>query len=596
MVELSWDERRPRHGRQASPMRSALQAAGQWLRASSTVHDGGNGRATTARDAERRRELSVRLRGKRTAKLPPREGMERALIAGAGGGGQLLAAELQANPTWNLWPVAFVDDDRAKIGRRVEGLPVLGDTTAIPALVHSERIDVVIVAIPSAPSSLHGRLVEIARGTSARVLTMPPLGSILRGEAQATTLKSVRPVDVLGRPVVSPDRESCRAFLRGRTVLITGAAGSIGQELALQVSQLEPEQVVLLDTNESGLHDLALDIDRTGTWTKVRTEITSVSDAEQVDAVFRRYRPNIVLHAAAYKHVPMMEAQPAQAVITNIVGTDTVARHAAAYGADRFVLVSTDKAVRPTSVMGASKRLAELAVAAVAEETGLSVCSVRFGNVLGSRGSVIPTFERQIRAGGPVTVTDPRMKRYFMTIPEAVSLIIQAGAFGDRNATYILDMGEEVPIVELAERVIALHGLRVGKDIEIVYTGIRPGEKLYEELSLDFEAAHETAHPKIRMLHGVNAEVPLCEIPEMLAGLVRFAQHGSARQVRQRVHQLVADIDGTTVPADTTGDHLVPFAPAGKAHEVATIATLAHNGHRPAGRNGAGAYASTNGD
>ena len=459
----------------------------------------------------------------RGASLPAVSGMESVLIVGAGSGGELLARDLRDNPRWKRWPVAFVDDDRRKIGRSVAGVPVLGDTTEIPDLVQSESIDIVVIAIPSATSTDHARLIECAQTTPARVLTMPAIGSILRGDAKVTTLSSVRPVDVLGRPVVVPDRDSCLQFIQDKRVLVTGAAGSIGEELSKQIAELEPSLLVLLDTNETGLHDLSLEIARTHPLLNMDTVIASVTDAHRVDHVFRTHRPEIVLHAAAYKHVPAMEAQPDQAFETNTLGTDIVARHAATYGADRFVMVSTDKAVRPTSVMGASKRLAELVAAAVGDETDLSVCSVRFGNVLGSRGSVIPTFERQIRAGGPVTITDARMKRYFMTIPEAVSLIIQAGAFGHRNATYILDMGKEVSIVELAKRVIQLHGLRVGEDIKIKYTGARPGEKLYEELTLDFENAYETLHPKIRLIDGTASNLWLAELPERIAELTRLA-------------------------------------------------------------------------
>jgi FlaA1/EpsC-like NDP-sugar epimerase len=540
-------------------------------------------RATRLRGIVRHRDQEGR------GALPPREDMESVLIVGAGSGGQLLATELQQNPRWKLWPVAFVDDDRRKIGRRFEGVPVLGDTASIPALVKSEAIDVVVVAIPSATAGRHGHLVEIAQSTTARVLTLPPIGSILRGEVQATSLKTVRAVDVLGRPVVSPDRESCLAFVRGKCVLITGAAGSIGHELAMQIAQLEPRQVVLLDTNETGLHDLSLEVERLQTNADIRVVIASVTDAERIGRVFQQLRPDIVLHAAAYKHVPLMEEQPDQAVETNTLGTDLVARYAAAHGAERFVLVSTDKAVRPSSVMGATKRLAELAVGAVGVETGLSVCSVRFGNVLGSRGSVIPTFERQIRAGGPVTVTDSRMKRYFMTIPEAVSLIIQAGAFGDRNATYILDMGEAVSILDLAKRVITLHGLRVDHDIRITFTGVRPGEKLYEELTLDFEAAHPTAHPKIRMIEGINGGTSLSDVPTRLADLVR-AVDGADRQVaRTLIHELVADIDGTQLPASVAtaqapppSVRLVETQPA----EVVTIRSMAASRERDALANG----------
>jgi FlaA1/EpsC-like NDP-sugar epimerase len=493
--------------------------------------------------------------------------MESVLIVGAGSGGQLLVQELRDNPRWKLWPVAFVDDDRRKIGRAYSGVPVLGDTDAIPALVRSEAIDVVVIAIPSATTSARSAMAASAQTTSARVLTMPAIGSILRGEAQVSNLKSVRPVDVLGRPVVDPDRDSCLQFVRGRRVLITGAAGSIGQELSAQIALLGPSRLVLLDTNESGLYDLSLDIKRQSSDVELETVIASVTDSRRIERVFQSHAPEIVMHAAAYKHVPAMEAQPDHALETNVVGTDIVVRQAAAYGAERFILVSTDKAVRPTSVMGATKRLAELAVAAVGEETNLSVCSVRFGNVLGSRGSVIPTFERQIRAGGPVTVTDPRMKRYFMTIPEAVSLIIQAGAFGHQNVTYILDMGAEVSILDLAKRVIDLHGLRADKDIAIEFTGVRPGEKLYEELTLDFEEAHQTDHPKIRLIDGVNSSLPLATIPGEIAEIVDQAGSQKPHQIRDAILGLVERIDGSSS--------------ASAASVLATPLKLLHVGERP---------------
>lgn len=469
--------------------------------------------------------------------------MERVLIVGAGSGGQVLVQELRNNPRWKLWPVLFVDDDPRKIGKILEGVPVLGDTNTISALVQSHAIDVVIIAIPSASENDRMTWVERAKSTPARVLTMPAIGSILRGETQASTLSSVRSVDVLGRPVVAPDLDSCLQFVRGKDVLVTGAAGSIGEELSKQLAELTPSRLILLDTNETGLHDLCLEIKRKHAGIEIHSVIASVTDSRRIQRIFNRHRPEIVLHAAAYKHVPAMETQPDQAVETNVIGTDIVVRHAAAYGAERFVMVSTDKAVRPSSVMGATKRLAELAVAAVGKETGLSVCSVRFGNVLGSRGSVIPTFERQIRAGGPVTITDARMKRYFMTIPEAVSLIIQAGAFGHRNVTYILDMGEPVSIVNLAKRVIELHGLRLHEDIKIAYTGMRPGEKLYEELTLDFEAAHETDHPKVRLIDGVASNLALAEVPSRLTKLMCMVNDADPALPR-RIHELIAEIDG----------------------------------------------------
>lgn len=434
--------------------------------------------------------------------LERRSGFESVLIVGAGSGGQILAKELQDVPRWKLHPVAFVDDDSDLHGTSISGIPVLGDSNAIPAIARSEEIDVIVLAIPSLTEASTRRFVELARGSGKKLLSMPPIGSILTGAVGITTLNPVRTVDVLGRPVVEPDYDSCIQFVRGRRVLVTGASGSIGSELAAQIARLDPASLVLLDVDESGLHNLSLAIKKDSPETDLTTVLTSITDERRTRAAFAKYQPEIVLHAAAYKHVPAMEQQPDLAIETNTIGTRIVATAAADFGTERFVMVSTDKAVRPTSVMGASKRLAELEVLRIGETRGLSVGSVRFGNVLGSRGSVIPTFEKQIRDGGPVTITDERMKRYFMTIGEAASLIIQAGAFGHDNVTYVLDMGEEVKIVDLAHRVIELHGLRPGEDIEIEFTGVRPGEKLYEELSLDFENAHPTMHQKIRMLDG----------------------------------------------------------------------------------------------
>ena len=424
------------------------------------------------------------------------------LIVGAGSGGRILTKELQDVPRWKLHPVAFVDDNSDLHDTFVNGIPVLGDSRAIPAIVRNEDIDVIVLAIPSLTEASKRKLVELARSSGKKLLSMPPIGSILTGAVNITTLNPVRTTDVLGRPVVEPDYDSCIQFVRGRRVLITGAAGSIGSELARQIARLDPASLFLLDVDETGLHDLSLEITKYLPGVSLTTLLTSIADEHRVRSAFMRYLPEIVMHAAAYKHVPAMERQPDLAIETNVIGTRNVVTAAADVGAERFVMVSTDKAVRPTSVMGASKRLAELEVQLVGESRELSVCSVRFGNVLGSRGSVIPTFEKQIRDGGPVTITDERMKRYFMTISEAASLIIQAGAYGHRNVTYVLDMGEEVKIIDLARKVIELHGLRPDEEIKIEYTGIRPGEKLYEELSLDFEAAEPTLHPKIRRLHG----------------------------------------------------------------------------------------------
>lgn len=485
------------------------------------------------------------------------------LVVGAGDGGRLLVRELRRNVSWGYWPVAFVDDDPEKLGTRVAGLPVLGTTSDLPVVVRREQVHAVVIAIPSAPQVTIQRIAELARQTPAQVLTMPHIGALLRGEARDFALEQVAVTDVLGRPIVEPDVERCRLFVAGRRVLVTGAAGSIGRELVRQLAQLEPALIVGLDINESDLFDLQQEISRLPTAISFEPVVASITNRLRLEAIFAGMRPDIVFHAAAYKHVPMMEEHPQEAVDVNIVGTYESAQVAAATGVERFVLVSTDKAVRPRSVMGATKRLAEHAVRAVSAQTGLSVCAVRFGNVLGSRGSVVPLFEKQIAAGGPVTVTHPEVRRYFMTIPEAAGLIIQAGAFGDRDVIYMLDMGEEILIRDLAERMIRLRGLRVGEDIEIVYTGLRPGEKLREELAYDFEQALPTPHPKIRIL----AEAAVTSVfphafGHIIEGLAEISRCGTAREVRRAVMRAVAELDGSS------GDAHEPSAAAAQKEAV----------------------------
>ena len=339
---------------------------------------------------------------------------------------------------------------------------------------------------------------------------------------------------------------------------VTGAAGSIGQEVARQVASSSAAVVYGLDINESDLFDLQQELLQKAGTTRFVPIVASVTQPRRLEDLFATIRPDIVFHSAAYKHVPMMEEHPTEAVMVNVAGTYHLAHAAAAAGAQRFVLVSTDKAVQPSSVMGATKRLAELVIRDVAEQTGMSACAVRFGNVLGSRGSVIPLFRKQIAAGGPVTVTHRDMMRYFMTIPEAAGLIIQAGAFGDNGVIYMLDMGEEVSIQQLAERMIRLDGLRPGKDIEIAYSGLRPGEKMRESLSLDFETASETSHPKIRILHDDIGESRSIASGQLVARLVEVAETGTPAEIRDAIMRRIKAIDGAIY--DVSRDALPPAA------------------------------------
>lgn len=427
----------------------------------------------------------------------PQTARQRTLIVGAGEAGILLARDLARN-SGDLVPIAFVDDDPQKIGKRIAGLDVLGDTGRLTELVGAHGIRVVLIAIPSAHGrkirSLYDRLAPL--GVEVRIL--PSLRELAGGYISVTRLRSVRLEDLLGRDPVTIDLPAISGYLRGRSVLVTGAGGSIGSEIVRQVIRNEPREILLLGHGEQSLYLLLEALQRAAPKIPLRPIVADVADETAMEEVFRLWRPQVVFHAAAHKHVPLMESCPREALRVNALGTRTVARAAGRGGAERLVLISTDKAVNPSSVMGATKRLAEKVLEREQRQyPSTAFMAVRFGNVLGSRGSVIPKFELQIAAGGPVTVTAPQMKRYFMLIPEAVSLVVQAGAMGKGGELFVLDMGEPVVIAEMAELLIRLHGYEPNRDIPIVFTGIRPGEKLEEELFYDPSSVHPTAHPKV---------------------------------------------------------------------------------------------------
>jgi len=462
------------------------------------------------------------------------------VIVGAGQTGQLLANEMIRHAEWDYQPVCFADDDPTKQGTRIHGVPVRGTIADIPTLVAAYRAPVVALAVPSASSAQVRRIVEVCQPLAVRVLTVPGMHNILRGDARATDLREVRIEDLLDRDPVSVDLDACRGYVANRTILVTGAAGSIGSELCRQVAALRPAKLVLFDNNESGVYDLALalnGLNAPASATEVVQCVGSAFDERKVDAIFARHRPDVVFHAAAYKHVPLMEEYPEEAIRTNVLGTWTVSHAASRHGVERFVLVSTDKAVNPCNVMGATKRLAELTIKELATASETVFCAVRFGNVLGSRGSVVPVFNHQIERGGPITVTHPDVTRYFMTIPEAVRLIIQAGSFARGGEVFVLDMGEQIRIIDLAAKMIRFRGLRVGDDIEITFTGLRPGEKLAEELVTGAESVTATSHPKIMRLRdgGTSPAAPIVErLRDLLAD-------GDAAELRDALLDAVAE-------------------------------------------------------
>ncbi|MDI7277741.1 MAG: nucleoside-diphosphate sugar epimerase/dehydratase, partial [Anaerolineae bacterium] len=458
-------------------------------------------------------------------------------IVGAGQAGQLLAWRLQSQKEGETYQVVgFADDDPAKEGMQVHGRPVLGGRGAIPRLVAERRVDLIVIAIHNIAGDDFRQLLGICQSSGARVKILPALSELMAGQAPA--MRDVAAEDLLGRHPVQIDHGACRALLAGRSVLVTGAAGSIGAELCRQVAGFGPQRLLLLDNNESGLHDLAVELGATQQGVPFCPLVADVTNRAKVEALFARYRPQVVFHAAAYKHVPLMEEHPDEAVRINVLGTLNAIELACAHGAERFVFISTDKAVNPSSVMGATKRLGELLVAAHAGRSGTLCTGVRFGNVLGSRGSVVPIFERQIAAGGPVTVTHPEMTRFFMSIPEAVSLVIQAAALTQGGDLFVLDMGEQMRIVDLAERLIRLRGLRPGVDIPIVYTGIRPGEKMHEELTGSGDERGPTSHPAISRVNGthrVEREALLAQVEE----LARLAREPERELLTARLWQVI---------------------------------------------------------
>ena len=465
-----------------------------------------------------------------------------AVIVGAGDAGQLVVKEMQRSPALGYTAIGLLDDDPRKRNLRLHGVRVLGTTADLDHVIRDRRPDEVLIAIPSAPGQLRARIVETARALDVPVKTLPSLSDLVSGDADlARQLRPVEVEDVLGREPVEVDFPSISEYLKGEVVLVTGAGGSIGSELCRQIARVGPGKLVLLDHAEPALFEIERELVRERGFRAAAAVVGDVRDPVKLRQVFDKYRPGVVFHAAAYKHVALMEANPLEAVRNNTLGTRVVADVAVEYEAKRFVLVSTDKAANPKTVMGQSKALAEWIVETWGHrvEVGTRFVAVRFGNVLGSSGSVVPIFRRQIARGGPVTVTHPEMTRFFMTIPEAVQLIVQAGAIGGRGQVYVLDMGEPVRIVDLAEKMIRLSGKEPGNGIAIEFVGPAPGEKLHEELVGDGETVSPSKHPKIDLITRPPVDPEWLEAE--LALLERLVEDGETLELVGELRRLVEE-------------------------------------------------------
>ncbi|MCX7719143.1 MAG: polysaccharide biosynthesis protein [Candidatus Sumerlaeaceae bacterium] len=463
----------------------------------------------------------------------------RVLIIGAGDAGEAVARQMRQAVPRVFVPVAFADDDPRKLGRRIHGIPVAGRTDSLAALIARFRADEVLIAIPGIRPARLREIVAQCEHAKVGFKILPSVQDVFAGRVSVSQIRPVEIEDLLGRDEVQLDLPPERNYVAGKTVLITGAGGSIGSELCRQILRLGPARLVLMGKGENSIYELIAELTPQRGGTALEAVIGDVRDRGKVEAVFAAWRPQLVFHAAAHKHVPLMEAHPDEAVKNNIIGTRIVAEAADASGAEKFILISSDKAVRPTNVMGATKRVAEMIIFCLAERSRTQFAAVRFGNVLGSRGSVIPLFKRQIARGGPVTVTHPDVTRFFMTIPEAVSLVIMAGANPEQRRLYLLDMGQPVRILDLAHNLIRLSGLEPDRDIRIEITGLRPGEKLTEELLTAAEGVRATDVGKLFITE--PEAVDCVRLEHAVAELSALAAACDADGIRRVLHALVPD-------------------------------------------------------
>ena len=456
------------------------------------------------------------------------------LIVGAGDAGAMMAREIEQNDDAVLKIAGFIDDDPRKQGSKLSGFNVLGTTEDIVDICQKRSIDEIIIAMPSVSGDVVRRIAENCRQTGCEVKIMPSLFEMTDGHVNVRTLRDINIEDLLRRDPIHLDFAKITSYIAGKTVLITGAGGSIGSEISRQVSRVGAKEIILLGRGENSIYEIYQELKIKFPDQLYRTVIANITDKQRMTEVFAKYKPQVVFHAAAHKHVPLMEIQPAEAVRNNVFGTKNVAELADAYHSEIFVLISTDKAVNPTSVMGATKRCAELVLQEINQHSETKYVTVRFGNVLGSRGSVVPLFEKQIAAGGPVTITHPEMTRFFMTIPEAVQLVLQAGSQAEGGEVFLFDMGKPVKIRDMACDLIQLHGLKPDQDIKLVYTGLRPGEKLYEELLTSEEGTASTKHEKI-----FKAKINPLDTAELKRDLDILANNRDTMTILQTIKRMI---------------------------------------------------------
>lgn len=434
---------------------------------------------------------------------------KRVLIVGGGDAGAIIIRELKHHPELKSTPVAIIDDDISKFGKKINGIMIIGQRRDIHKAVEKKMIDEIIIALPSASHKDINEIYNECSKTHCKVKILPSVSQLIDESVTIQKIRDVSIEDLLGRDPIKLDIEGICSYLNNKVVLITGGGGSIGSELCRQIASFGPKQMIILDNYENNAYDIQNELYTNYPGLNLVTIIANVREKHRMDYIFKKYRPSVVFHAAAHKHVPLMEANPTEAIKNNVFGTFNVAECADKYGAKRFVLISTDKAVNPTNIMGATKRIAEMIIQAINRHSKTEFVAVRFGNVLGSNGSVIPLFKKQIEKGGPVTVTHPEIIRYFMTIPEAVQLVIQAGAMAKGGEIFVLDMGEPVKIYDLARNLIKLSGFEPEVDIKIEFSGLRPGEKLYEELLMAEEGLESTQNNKIFVAQPVHTDLEM---------------------------------------------------------------------------------------